>query len=80
MGLSWTLVSCVLIFFTIGALGNVPLTVLAVAVMILGYVLLALFASALNGVYTAALYRFAMTGDTGHFDSAIMGNAFRPKK
>jgi hypothetical protein len=80
MGLSWTLVSCVLIFFTIGALGSTPLTLLAVAVMILGYVFLSLFASALNGIYTAALYRFAMTGDTGHFDTTIMGNAFRPKK
>jgi hypothetical protein len=80
MGLSWTLVSCVLVFFTIGMVGNVWLTMLAVAVMILGYVLLSLFASALNGIYTAALYRFAMTGDTGHFDATIMGNAFSPKK
>jgi hypothetical protein len=48
--------------------------------MVLGYVLLSLFASALNGIYTAALYRYAMTGDTGHFDATIMGNAFSPKK
>jgi hypothetical protein len=80
MGLSWTLVSCVLVFFTIGMIGNVWLTVAAVGVMVLGYVFLSLFASALNGIYTAALYRYAMTGDTGGFDSRIMGNAFRPKK
>lgn len=80
MGVSWTLVSCALIFFSIGVLGSMPLTLLAVATMVLGYILLALFASALNGIYTAALYRFAMTGDTGGFDSQIMGNAFRPKK
>jgi hypothetical protein len=80
MGLSWTLVSCALVFFSIGVVGNVPLTVLAVGVTVLGYVLLALFASALNGIYTAALYRYAMTGDTGQFDARIMGNAFRPKK
>jgi hypothetical protein len=80
MGISWTLVSCVLIFFTIGMVGNAWLTVLAVSVMVLGYVLLSLFASALNGIYTAALYRYAMTGDTGHFDATIMGNAFSPKK
>jgi hypothetical protein len=80
MGLSWTVVSCVLIFLSIGALGSVPLMLVAIGVMVLGYLLLALLASALNGIYTAALYRFAMTGDTGHFDAQIMGNAFRPKK
>jgi hypothetical protein len=47
--------------------------------MVAGYVLLALFASALNGIYTAALYRYAMTGETTFFDPRIMGNAFRPK-
>ena len=80
MGLSWTLVSCVLIYLTVGVTGNVALMVMAAVVMVLGYVFLALFASALNGIYTAALYRYAMTGDTGHFDARIMGNAFRPKK
>jgi len=79
MGLSWTLVSCVLVFFSIGVLGSPSLMLLMVGVMVLGYVFLALFASALNGIYTAALYRFAMTGDTGGFDNRIMGNAFRPK-
>jgi hypothetical protein len=51
----------------------------AVGIMVLGYVMLALLASALNGIYTAALYRYAMTGETGFFDPSIMGNAFRPK-
>ena len=50
-----------------------------VAMGILGYVFLALFSSALKGVYTAALYRYAMTGEAGFFDPHIMGNAFRPK-
>jgi hypothetical protein len=50
-----------------------------VAVGILGYVFLALFSSALKGVYTAALYRYATTGESGFFDGDIMGNAFRPK-
>jgi len=35
--------------------------------------------SALSGIYTAALYRFAMTGDTGMFDANLIGNAFRTK-
>ncbi len=54
--------------------------VVVAGIMLAGYVLLALFASALNGIYTAALYRYAMTGETGSFDAQIMGNAFRPKK
>jgi len=79
MGLSWTIVSVALVVGVV-SLGSIPLVVLACAVMVLGYVFLALFASALNGIYTAALYRYAMTGDVGLFDSQIMGNAFRPKK
>ncbi|HUF75727.1 MAG TPA: DUF6159 family protein [Longimicrobiales bacterium] len=80
MGISWTLVSCALVFFSFGVVDSVPIAIVAMTTMVLGYVLLALFASALNGIYTAALYRYAMTGDTGHFDANIMGNAFRPKK
>jgi hypothetical protein len=45
----------------------------------MGYVVLGLFGSALNGIYTAALYRYAMTGEVANFDASIMGNAFRAK-
>ncbi len=79
MGLSWTVV-CVALFVGIASTGSLPLIGLMAATMVLGYVFLALFASALNGIYTAALYRYAMTGEVGHFDADIMGNAFRPKK
>jgi hypothetical protein len=40
---------------------------------------LALVGSTLGGICRAALYRYAMTGYTGYFDPAIMGNALRPK-
>ncbi len=78
MAISWTCLSFVLIFLTssMGAFVVGPV----VAIMFLGYIFLALFASALNGIYTAALYRYAITGDAGYFDAEIMGNAFRPKK
>jgi Family of unknown function (DUF6159) len=79
MGLSWTLVSCALIFGA-ASLGSLPVALVGGGVAILGYVFLGLFASALQGIYTAALYRYAMTGDAGLFDVSIMGNAFRPKK
>ena len=51
----------------------------AVGITVLGYVFIGLLGSALNGIYTAALYRYAMTGDVPVFDAEIMGNAFRPK-
>jgi hypothetical protein len=78
MGISWTCVGFVMMFLAtpMGAYGVVP----AIAIWVLGYVFLALFASALNGIYTAALYRYAITGDAGYFDADILGNAFRPKK
>jgi hypothetical protein len=78
MAISWTCLSFALIFLTasMGAFVVGPV----VAIMVLGYIFLALFASALNGIYTAALYRYAITGDAGYFDADIMGNAFRPKK
>jgi hypothetical protein len=46
-----------------------------------GFLLLALVSSALKGVYSAALYRYATTGDAGeHFTREMMEEAFRPKK
>ncbi len=78
MAISWT-IACGLLLFLL-APGGVVFVVPLVGVMVLGYVFLALFASALNGIYTAALYRYAITGESGYFDADIMGNAFRPKK
>ena len=78
MAISWTIVCCLLLFLM--APGGVFFVAPLVGLMVLGYVFLALFASALNGIYTAALYRYAITGESGYFDANIMGNAFRPKK
>ncbi|MGW8266603.1 MAG: DUF6159 family protein [Longimicrobiales bacterium] len=45
-----------------------------------GFLLLILVSSALKGVYSAALYRYATTGDAGeHFTNEMMERAFRPK-
>jgi hypothetical protein len=79
MAISWTLVSVGLMYVA-GSMGSFAVMLPAIGLIVLGYVFLALFASALNGIYTAALYRYAMTGDVGLFDPQIMGNAFRPKK
>ena len=75
---SWTVVGIGLMFVLGGILPGA--FVLAGAICwLMGYVFLALVSSALKGVYTAALYRYAITGEAGHFDPNIMGDAFRPK-
>jgi len=77
VGLSWTAVSCGLVWAA-GSMGPQAM-VAAACVAVLGYVFLGLVGSALNGIYTAALYRYAVTGEAGYFDPGIMGSAFRPK-
>lgn len=76
--LGWTAAMAGMVWLA-GTLGSGVLVVTFVGVGVVGYVFLSLVGSALGGIYRAALYRYAMTGDTGYFDPAIMGNAFRPK-
>lgn len=78
MGLSWLGVSAVLIW--VGGQIAPGLAVGAVAIAVLGFCFLALLASALKGIYTAALYRYAISGDAGLFAPDLVGNAFRPKR
>lgn len=77
-GLSWCIVSVLLMVLGahISPWGVAAGAVVAVA----GFVFLALLASALKGVYTAALYRYASTGEAGYFEPAMVENAFRPKR
>jgi Family of unknown function (DUF6159) len=77
MTLSWALVSAFMIMLGAQIAGGAA--AVAVGVSVIGFIFLALFSSALKGVYTAALYRYAITGDAGHFEPQIMGNAFRRK-
>jgi len=77
MGVSWTLASAALV--SLGAQVSPAGTLVAVCVAVAGYVFLALFSSALKGIYTAALYRYASTGNAGSFDAGIVGRAFRSK-
>jgi hypothetical protein len=78
------LVACGIGFvFIFGAAqtGNPALIVAVIAVVVLAVVGLALVQAALQGVYSAALYRYATDGNVGEsFSSALLGEAFRPKK
>ncbi len=60
---------------------NEALVIPVVVSFVGGYFFLVLVTSAIKGIYSAALYRFATTGGAGeHFDAALMQQAFRPKK
>ena len=61
--------------------GSTALIVIVVALVVLAVVGLALVQAALQGVYSAALYRYATDGNAGEaFPTALLGEAFRPKR
>ena len=80
------------IIFLLMALVAVPLIILTASIsevavvplvisLLGGFLLLSLVSSALKGIYSASLYRYATTGDAGdHFSAEMMDEAFRPKK
>ena len=77
------------IVILIGAVILVPLIslnlppffiIIAAAFLVLALVFLGLISSALSGIYSAAVYQYAATGETGKFfKSEIIQNAFRLK-
>jgi hypothetical protein len=55
--------------------------VLAAVLVVLGFILLGLIQASLQGIYAAALYRYAEAGETSAgFDQALLQQAFVPKK
>jgi hypothetical protein len=58
---------------------SLALMITAVAVIILIMTLIGLFSSALNGVFQAALYNYAATGDPGPFSRELVAGAFKHK-
>lgn len=65
----------------LGASADSPVTILlAVVVVIVLVTVISVISSTLQGIYTAALYRYATQGTAGgFFDDATMQNAFRHK-
>lgn len=80
------------LIFLLMALVAVPLIILTSSIsevaaapviisLVGGFILLSLVSSALKGIYSAALYRYATTGDPGeHFSAELMEEAFRPRR
>ncbi len=63
------------------ALQSVVAIVLAITVVVLGFILLGLIQSSLHGIYAAALYRYAESGEASvGFDPALLEQAFRSKQ
>ena len=62
------------------ALHSLPALVVAVVVVVVALVLLSLVQASLQGIYAAALYRYAEAGEAGAgFEQALLENAFRTK-
>ena len=79
--LTFCLIAVSLILFGAAAsTQSVSLMIGVAAVGVVGLVALSLFQTAMHGVYSAALYRYAQEGDPGQgFDRALLESAFRPK-
>jgi hypothetical protein len=59
---------------------SVALIVLAVSAVVLSLAFLALASTTLSGIYTAAVYSYAVTGETGgFFREDLVEQTFRPK-
>jgi hypothetical protein len=63
------------------AMQSVVAIVVAVVIVVIGFVLLGLVQASLQGIYAAALYRYAEAGEASvGFDQALLQQAFVPKK
>jgi hypothetical protein len=62
----------------IGA-GATWLGVAVIVITVLGVVVVAMLSATLHGIYSAALYQYAVGGDTGVFGEDVLAGAFRPK-
>lgn len=64
----------------VASTGNGVLTGLMVALLVVALLVAALVQAALSGIYSAALYRYAMgAGDSEGFNAHLLGQAFRTK-
>jgi hypothetical protein len=86
MGLAFGLLTFALIMVGVGivmvaaSVGSMVLLFGTIAGVVLAVVALGLVGSALSGIYTAAVYNYAMTGQAGNeFSMDLVQNAFRAK-
>ncbi len=64
----------------IAATGNMPLIIGVIVISIIAIIFIGLLQAALQGIFSAVLYRFATDGQgTGEFSAEILNQAFTPK-
>jgi hypothetical protein len=67
-------------FIFIASTNSVAIIALAAVLFVLIFVFLGLISSTLNGIYVAAVYRYAAEGEaSGFFSEEMVRGAFRPK-
>ena len=60
---------------------SITAIIAAIVIVVVGLTLLGLIQASLQGIYAAALYRYAEEGEVGYgFDQAMLEQAFKPKK
>ena len=64
----------ILLLNAAAALGIAVIAIAVIAVMVIG-----LLGATLHGIYSAAVYEYAVGGQTGAFDRDALANAFQPK-
>ncbi len=69
----------VVLFIVAASANSAALAVLVIALAVIACVALGVLASTLQGIYTAALYRYATSGSAEFFDENVVKNAFRSK-
>lgn len=79
IGLAVAVVGIGLGVLAIGA-GVVPLGIAVIVVAVVAIMLVSLLGATLHGIYSAAVYEYAVGGETGTFDRETLAGAFRPKR
>lgn len=74
-----------LVFFLLimlfASLESAALLIVTIVVMIAAFVILGLVSSALQGIYQAAVYQYALDGETSeYFNPQLVAGAFKPKR
>jgi hypothetical protein len=78
IGLAVAVVGIGLGVFVIGA-GATWAGVAVIVVAVLAVVVVAMLSATLHGIYSAALYQYAVGGDTGVFGQDVLAGAFKPR-
>jgi hypothetical protein len=50
-----------------------------IAVAVIAIMMIGLLGATLHGIYSAAVYEYAVGGETGAFDRETLATAFQPK-